>query len=321
MTNFWEGLPKPFTILAPMENVTDFVFREIVTENLPRPDVFFTEFTNVESLLSKGYEANITKFKYSEKERPIVAQIWGTNPESFYRVSKMVQDLGFNGIDINMGCPVQEVIKIGGGAGMINNKDNAREVIKAVKKGANENRKHKLPISVKTRIGVRSIVTEEWVSFLLEQKIDTLTIHGRTAKEMSKGRANWNEIAKAVTIRDKISPDTLIVGNGDIESYSQAVEMREKYGVDGVMIGRGIFKNPWVFDKTLTEHTSKEYIDILLKHLSLYESTWGETRSADPMKKFYKMYVNNFKGANQLRQQLMETKSFDEARKLLSKYN
>ena len=316
MTNFWQKLPKPFTVLAPMENVTDFVFREIVAENLPCPDVFFTEFTNVESLLSKGYDANITKFKYGEKQRPIIAQIWGTNPESFYKVAKMVQDLGFDGIDINMGCPVAEVIKIGGGAGMINNKDNAREVIQAVKKGA-----PKLPISVKTRIGVKSVVTEEWITFLLEQRIAAITIHGRTAKQMSKGSADWNEIAKAVKIRDEISPNTLIIGNGDIETYSQAIEMHEKYDVDGVMIGRGIFKNPWVFDKASTEHTSKEYIDILLKHLSLYESTRVGTRSADPMKKFYKMYVNNFPGANQLRQQLMETKSFDEARKLLSKYN
>ncbi len=314
MTNFWKELPKPFTVLAPMENVTDFVFREVVANNLPQPDVMFTEFTNVEALTSDGFERTIPRFKFSEEQRPIVAQIWGTNPESFYKVAKMVKELRFDGIDINMGCPIHEVVKSGAGAGMIENRDIVKEVIAAIKEGAPN-----LALSVKTRIGIRSVTTEDWITFLLEQKIDALTIHGRTAKQMSKGEADWKEIAKAVQIRNKISPNTLIIGNGDIESYQKAITAHEQYGVDGIMIGRGIFKNPWVFEKSLKPkvHTRKEYIDVLLSHLNLYEKTWGDTKSPEPMKKFYKMYINNFKGANSLRQKLMETKNFNQAREIL----
>ncbi|HTK03543.1 MAG TPA: tRNA-dihydrouridine synthase family protein, partial [Alphaproteobacteria bacterium] len=262
MVNFWKNLPKPFTVLAPMENVTDFVFREIVARELPKPNVMFTEFTNIESLLSKGYEANITKFRFGRTQRPMVAQIWGTNPESFYKVAKMIQELGFDGVDINMGCPVHEVMKIGGGAAMIDNQKLTKEVIEAVKKGANN-----LPISVKTRIGTKSVTTDKWTTFLLEQKIDALTIHGRTAKQMSKGLADWNEIAKVVKIKNQIAPETIIIGNGDIENYEQVINAHEKYGVDGIMIGRGIFKNPWIFDPTSPRlsMTRKEYIDVLLK--------------------------------------------------------
>jgi nifR3 family TIM-barrel protein len=314
MVNFWKNLPKPFTVLAPMENVTDFVFREIVARELPKPNVMFTEFTNIESLLSKGYEANITKFRFGRTQRPMVAQIWGTNPESFYKVAKMIQELGFDGVDINMGCPVHEVMKIGGGAAMIDNQKLTKEVIEAVKKGANN-----LPISVKTRIGTKSVTTDKWTTFLLEQKIDALTIHGRTAKQMSKGLADWNEIAKVVKIKNQIAPETIIIGNGDIENYEQVINAHEKYGVDGIMIGRGIFKNPWIFDPTSPRlsMTRKEYIDVLLKHLDLYEKNWRDTKSPEPMKKFYKMYINNFKGANILRQKLMETKNFEEAKELL----
>ncbi len=324
MANFWENLIKPFVVLAPMENVTDFVFREIVASELPKPAVMFTEFTNVEALTSYGYEKTIPRFRLSEKQRPIVAQIWGSKPESFYKVARMIHELKFDGIDINMGCPDKTVMKSGGGSAMIENKSLVRDVIKAVKKGANN-----LPISIKTRIGIKSIVTEEWITFLLEQKIDALTIHGRIANQMSTGLANWNEIAKAVKIKGQIAPKTLIIGNGDIESYSQAIDAHKKYSVDGVMVGRGIFKNPWVFRKNLSpslslekeEHTKHTLIQILLKHLNLYEKTWGETKNPEPMKKFYKMYINKFEGANELRQRLMETKTFTAARDILSKYN
>lgn len=316
MTNFWQKLPKPFTVLAPMESVTDFVFREIVANELPKPDVLFTEFTNVDALNSDGFKETISRFKLSKKQKPAVAQIWGTNPENFYTSARMAKKAGFDGIDINMGCPDRAVTKNGSGAALINNPDLAKEIIAAVKKGANG-----LPISVKTRLGFKTVVTEEWISFLLEQKIDAISTHARTAKQLSRGEANWDEIGKIVRLKNTIAPETIIIGNGDITSYSQVQEMYERYGVDGVMIGRGIFKNPWVFSPDSTRHPSKDYIKVLLKHMNLYEKTWGETKSPEPMKKFYKMYVNNFKGANQLRQQLMETKSFTEARKILAKYN
>lgn len=314
MTNFWKSLPHPFTVLAPMENVTDFVFREIVATTLPKPDVMFTEFTNVEALTSKGFDKTIQRLKFSSIQRPIVAQIWGVNPKAFYESAKLIQKLKFGGIDINMGCPVREVIKGGAGAAMINNQGLAKEIIIAVKKGAD-----KLPISIKTRIGVKSIVTPEWITFLLEQKIDALTIHGRTAKQMSKGKADWEEIKKAVVIRNRISPETLIIGNGDVESYSQVLDIHKKYGVDGVMIGRGIFKNPWVFDPRQSKHLKEEYIKILLKHMEFNQKENTSPKAFEPMKKFFKMYINNFKGASILRQKLMETKDFDSARKILKK--
>lgn len=327
MSNFWQKLPKPFTILAPMENVTDFVFREIVATTCP-PDVLFTEFTNVEGLLSLGRKNLISKFKFSENQRPIVAQIWGTKPESFYKVAKMVRELGFDGVDINMGCPDKTVLKNGSGAALSNNPKLAGEIIEATKKGAKD-----IPVSVKTRLGVREVKTEEWITFLLEQKIDTLTIHGRTAHQMSEGLADWNEIGKAVGIRNKIAPDTLIVGNGDVKSYAEAVEKSQKYGPDGIMIARGIFANPWVFEPLRPlrhaqgdvrsglrppQHSRGEYVQLLLKHLDLYEKTWGGTRDFNIMKKFFKMYINNFPGSAKLRAKLMNTNNYQEVREILA---
>lgn len=312
MINFWQKLPKPFTILAPMENVTDYVFREIVATICP-PDVLFTEFTNVEGLLSPGRKNLISKFKFSENQRPVVAQIWGTKPESFYKVAQMVVDLGFDGVDINMGCPDKTVLKNGSGAALSNNPKLAGEIIEATKKGAKS-----IPVSVKTRLGVREIKTEEWITFLLEQKIDTLTIHGRTAHQMSEGLANWDEIGKAVKIRDMIAPNTKIVGNGDVKSYAESVEKSQKYGLDGIMIARGIFSNPWVFERNAVTHTKDEYIQVLLKHLNLYEETWGNVKDFNIMKKFFKMYINNFPGASKLRARLMNTKNYQEVRKILA---
>lgn len=313
MNNFWQKLPKPFTVLAPMENVTDFVFREIVATTCP-PDVLFTEFTNVEGLLSPGRKNLISKFKFSQNQHPIVAQIWGTKPESFYKVAKMVQKLGFDGVDVNMGCPDKTVLKNGSGATLCNNPKLAGEIIEATKKGAKG-----IPVSVKTRLGVREVKTEEWITFLLEQKIDSLTIHGRTAHQMSEGLADWEEIGKAVAIRNKIAPNTLIVGNGDVKSYNEVQEKAQKYGLDGIMIARGIFANPWVFDPTSPRlrRTRQEYIEVLLKHLNLYEKTWGGLKDFNIMKKFFKMYINNFAGAAKLRAKLMDTKSYIEVRQLL----
>jgi tRNA-dihydrouridine synthase len=295
-----------------MENVTDYVFREVVSTYLPKPDVIFTEFTNIEALTSEGFEKTIPRLKFSEKQKPIVAQIWGTKPDAFYKSAQLIQKLKFDGIDINMGCPVREVVKSGAGAAMINNPSLVKEIIAAVKKGAD-----KLPISIKTRLGDTPAMTTEWFTFLLEQKIDAFTIHGRTAKQMSKGNANWEEIKKAVRIRNKIAPETLIIGNGDVESYSQILDFQKKYNVDGVMIGRGIFKNPWVFNHIPQKHTEEDYIGILLKHMKLNQKENTSPKAFEPMKKFFKMYINNFKGASILRQKLMETKDFTQARKLL----
>lgn len=313
MTNFWKTLPKPFTVLAPMEHVTDHVFREIVATCLPKPDVMFTEFTNVEALTSAGYDKTIPRFKFSKNQRPVVAQIWGMKPENYYTVAKMISELGFDGIDINMGCPERNVLKMGACSALIENRPLAKEIIEATKKGSN-----KLPVSVKTRIGLKKVVTEDWITFLLEQKIDALTVHGRTSKQLSNVPANWDEIHKAVEIRNAISPDTIIMGNGDVKNYENAVEKHSLYKVDGVMIGRGIFNNPWAFDKDNSKnHEPKEYLEVLSKHLNLYKEVYKGERHYDILKKFFKMYVNNFSGANQLRVKLMETKTIDEALNLI----
>lgn len=308
MNSFWKKLPRPFMVLAPMENVTDFVFREVVSKYLPKPDVCFTEFTNVDALNSGGFEKTIHRFKFSDKQRPIVAQIWGTNPENFMKSAKIAEDLGFNGIDINMGCPVRAVTKIGACSALINNQALASEIIKATREGAKN-----LPISVKTRIGFKTIVTDDWITFLLEQKIDALTIHGRTAKQLSDIPANWDEIAKAVKIKNRIAPETIIIGNGDIKSRNEAIKKHEETGVDGVMVGRGIFSNPWVFERKEKVHKFDDYKKVLLKHLEMYDNTMHY----DKLKKFFKMYINNFSGASNLRAILMETKNINEALKIL----
>jgi tRNA-dihydrouridine synthase len=310
--NFWQLLPKPFVVLAPMEDVTDYVFREIVSLHLPRPDVMFTEFTNVEALNSAGFEKTIYRFKFTKNERPIVAQIWGTNPDNYYKTAKLIVDLGFDGIDINMGCPDRAVMKIGAGSALINNEALANEIILATKEGAKN-----LPVSVKTRLAIKKGVTTKWISFLLEHKLDAITIHGRTAKQMSDVPADWREIQKAVEIRNKISPDTLLIGNGGVKNYNSGVELSKKHGLDGAMIATGMLSNPWAFDKSGKIYGLDDNKKILIKHLNLYTKTKENNKAYGVMKKFFKMYINNFDGASQLRAKLMETENVKEALQIL----
>lgn len=304
MTNFWQKLPKPFLVLAPMDAVTDLSFREVMTI-LPKPDVLFTEFTSADGLIYDKKGRVLKKLEFSEKQRPIVAQIWGTNLETLEKAAKIVQDLGFNGVDLNMGCPVPTVVKRGAGGGLVKNIDLALKIITAVKKGAPN-----LPVSVKTRLG------SDFES-LLGSNLAALTIHGRTVAQKSKGKAKWDEIGKVVELKNKISPKTIIVGNGDVLSYTQAIEMREKYGVDGIMIGRGVFKNPYVFSKANFSLTKQKRLEMAIKHIQIFEETWHEQRDFNILKKFFKMYIKGFRGANALRQELMETKNQTEALRLL----
>lgn len=317
MVNFWKQLAlqtKPFLALAPMDGVTDYVFREIIV-GAGKPDVFFTEFTNVDALLSKGYEKTIPRLRYSEGQRPIVAQVWGTEPKNFYTVAKLICELGFDGIDINMGCPVRDVMKLGSGASIINNQGLAAEMIAAAKDGAPG-----IPVSVKTRIGVKSIVTEDWIGFLLGQHLQAVTIHGRTAKELSKVPNHWDEIGIAVKLRDQYAPETVMIGNGDILNRQQAEKAHTMYGVDGVMIGTGIFQNPWVFEKIFQDHTSRESLALLLKHAKLYTDTYPGERRFAAMRKYFKIYVRSFYEANTLLKQLMETKNFSHVEQRVQPY-
>jgi tRNA-dihydrouridine synthase len=302
-------------VLAPMENVTDYVFREIIATQLPKPDVFFTEFTSAEALFSKGAERAREKLQFSENQHFAVAQIWGIDPESFYKAAKLIKELGYDGVDINMGCPDRTVCKKGAGAALSTNQELAAELIQSIKEGGKG-----IGISVKTRIGLTEI-EDSWLEHLIDQRIDALTIHGRTAVQASNGEVNWQRISEAISYKNKKSPETVIIGNGDIRSWSDAVDRHKKYGVDGSMIGRGIFSNPWVFLKSNMpeKHGKKEYVDLLLKHMELYESTWKGTHHFEVLKKFFKMYVREFDGANELRQQLMECKSGLQVRELLDK--
>jgi nifR3 family TIM-barrel protein len=315
MKSFWRELPKPFFALAPMEDVTDTVFRQIIAA-CSKPDVFFTEFTNVDGIMSVGREAVIHRLQFSEAERPLVAQLWGKNPDHYRETAKLLVEMGFDGIDINMGCPQKKVIKNGGCAALINNPDQARLIIEATKEGVGG----KIPVSVKTRIGFKSIITQEWITVLLKAGIDALTVHGRTAAEMSKVPAHWDEIQKAVELRDSMRLDTLVIGNGDVSSREDGLAKWRATGVDGIMIGRGIFDDPWIFDHGVPHrlHSVKEHLDLMKKHIELFEATWGRTKQYAILRKFFKIYVKGFDGASDWRRRVTETKSTGEVYPLIN---
>ncbi len=314
--NFWRELPKPFFILAPMEEVTDVVFRHVVSE-AARPDVFFTEFTNTESYCHPDGRSSVRgRLTFTEDEQPIVAHIWGDKPDYFREMSIGMAEMGFSGIDINMGCPVPNVATRGKGSGLILRPEVAEEIIQAAKAGG-------LPVSVKTRLGYTEI--DEWMNWLthlLKQDIANLSIHLRTRKEMSLVDAHWELIPEIKKLRDEIAPDTLLTMNGDILDYQMGMELVEKYGFDGVMIGRGIFKNPFAFEKEKKAHSSEELLDLLRLHLDLYDkySEELETRPFSALHRFFKIYVKGFRGASTLRNDLMRSKSTDEVRKMLDEF-
>lgn len=312
--NFWQNLRAPFFVLAPMDDVTDTVFRQIIASIAP-PDVFFTEFVSVDGLCSEGVGKIINRLQFIETEKPLVAQIWGVKAENYYTVAKMICKMGFDGIDINMGCPDSKVIKKGACSALIKNPTLAAEFIQAVKEGAPN-----LPVSVKTRIGFRKIETEEWISFLLKQNLDALSIHGRTVSEMSKVPAHWDEIKKAVEIRDSMKVKTLIIGNGDVKTRAEGLKKAKEFKVDGIMIGRGIFQDPWVFAENSNLISQKEKMRTLLKHARLFEETWGDSKNFAMLRKFFKAYVSSFNGASDLRVRLMETNSLKDVQRLLIPY-
>ncbi|ATW81435.1 TPA: tRNA-dihydrouridine synthase [Staphylococcus aureus] len=298
-----------------MEDVTDIVFRHVVSE-AARPDVFFTEFTNTESFCHpEGIHSVRGRLTFSEDEQPMVAHIWGDKPEQFRETSIQLAKMGFKGIDLNMGCPVANVAKKGKGSGLILRPDVAAEIIQATKAGG-------LPVSVKTRLGYYEIDEwKDWLKHVFEQDIANLSIHLRTRKEMSKVDAHWELIEAIRNLRDEIAPNTLLTINGDIPDRKTGLELAEKYGIDGVMIGRGIFHNPFAFEKEPREHTSKELLDLLRLHLSLFNKyEKDEIRQFKSLRRFFKIYVRGIRGASELRHQLMNTQSIAEARALLDEF-
>ncbi len=318
MEMFWDTLPKPFIMLAPLEGVADTVFRRIVA-SCAKPDVFVTEFTSADGFCSPGRTAVKNNFIFTPEEKPIIAQIWGKNPDTIYETSKVAAGMGFSGIDINMGCPDRNVMAHGGGGRMIDTPDLAKAAIRAIKEGIKDSGVA-LPVSVKTRIGTKKIVTESWLSFLLEQEIDALVVHGRTVAELSKVPAHWDEIAKAVVLRDTMRLPTVIVGNGDVKDATEAIQKHRDYHVDGIMIGRGIFANMWAFDRSENPHkgTPRELIDVMERHVALFDQVWGNKKNYAILKKFFKIYVNGFYGAIDWRIKAMATNSFAEAYALIN---
>ncbi|MGA5689279.1 tRNA dihydrouridine synthase [Cytobacillus pseudoceanisediminis] len=313
--NFWRELPRPFFILAPMEEVTDVVFRHVVSQ-AARPDVFFTEFTNSDSYCHpEGINSVRGRLTFTEDEQPIVAHIWGDKPEYFRQMSIGMAELGFKGLDINMGCPVPNVAQHGKGSGLIRRPEVAAELIQAAKAGG-------LPVSVKTRLGFTEVDEwKVWLKHILEQDIANLSIHLRTRDEMSKVPAHWELIPEIKKLRDQVAPDTLLTINGDIADRQKGLELAEKYGIDGVMIGRGIFHNPFAFETEKKDHSSEELLDLLRLHMDLHDQySHLELRPFTALHRFFKIYVKGFPGASALRNQLMNTRSTDEVRELLDAF-
>ncbi|MGM0619822.1 MAG: tRNA dihydrouridine synthase [Bacteroidota bacterium] len=318
MINFWQNIPGPAFSLAPMEDVTDTVFREIVL-GMAAPGklhVVFTEFTSVEGMNHpKGRERVSERLIVNESERELlkaknvklVAQIWGRNPEVYHTIAKHIsENYDFDGLDINMGCPVKKVIKTRACSALIGDPFLAKEIILATKEGTN------LPVSVKTRTGIKEHQTEEWISHLLETDPAAIILHGRTQRMQSEGEANWDEIRKAVQVKKQIKPNIPLHGNGDVFSYSDGLKKATETGADGVMIGRGIFQNPWFFNPEKIEIAKEERIEKLIQHTRLFEQTWGGIKNFNILKRFYKIYLNSFPGAAKLRADLMEVKDYGE---------
>lgn len=314
--NFWEKLKRPFFVLAPMADVTDLAQRQMLVK-YGKPDVLYTEFVSCDGFLSKGRAVLEKDLRYLENEHPLVAQFFGAKPDNFRECAKIVRELGFDGFEINMGCPDRSVEKQGAGSALIKNPKLAREIIRAAKEGAGD-----MPVSVKTRIGYNKNEIETWLPELLAEKPAVITIHGRTRKEMSEVDAHWDVIARAVEIAK--GSGVIIIGNGDVQSLEDGENKAKQSGVDGIMVGRGIFGNPWFFNKKISiENTPlAERFAVMIEHAKLFEKEISskKIKGFHIMKKHYKAYVSGFDGAKELRAKLMETDSVGEVEKIIEEY-
>ncbi len=329
--SFWQKLKKPIIVLAPLANVTDASFRRVIAQysahtrndgTVGGPDVMWTEFVSADGLMRASEEGKrklLDDLLYTEQERPIVAQLFSSHPEYMEGAAALCRELGFDGIDINMGCPDRTIEKQGCGAAMIRNPEVAKEVIRAAKRGAGT-----LPVSVKTRIGYNTDELETWLPAILEENPAVITVHARTRKEMSKVPARWERVARAVEIRNAIQKgcaeeeQTLIFGNGDVVSLADAHAKALETGADGVMLGRAIFGNPWLFNpqSAVDPVSSDERLRVLIEHCALFEELLPH-KSFAIMKKHFKAYVHGWDGAKELRELLMETKNTEEVRRIV----
>lgn len=309
---FWEQLKKPIYVLAPLANVTDAVFRAHIVKH-SKPAVIWTEFVAADGLCHpKGREALMRDLKFSETERPIVAQLFTSNPKNMREAAKLCAELGFDGIDINMGCPDKNVMKQGAGAACMKDPKLAQALVVSAREGS-INAGRELPISVKTRLGFNEDNLEEWLPALLSVQPAVITVHARTKKEMSKVPARWGRIKRAVEIA--AGTGTLILGNGDVRDMADAEEKMKQTGADGVMFGRAIFGNPWLFDKD-KKVTVRERVESAVAHTKLFEETWKDTKSFELMKKHYQAYINHFPLAKELRIELMNCHAASEVEKV-----
>lgn len=350
MQTFWDTLPRPFFVLAPLANVTDAAFRRMIAKySKPSgPDVMWTEFVSADGLCfadDEGRQKLLRDLLYSEAERPIVAQFFTSNPATMEKAAALAQELGFDGIDINMGCPDKSIEKQGAGAKMITHPDVAREVIRAAKRGAPH-----LPVSVKTRVGYNKDTLDTWLPIILAEEPTAVTVHARTRKEMSKVPARWDRVARAVEIRNEMQSKTLIIGNGDCADMADARERVALSGADGAMLGRAIFGKPWLFaapenspfrvrdfsaEKSLESSAvalrslsaesfpsartfaeafplESAKLRIAVEHAKLFEELLGDIKNFAIMKKHFKAYCEGFPGAKELRMRLMETQNSKE---------
>lgn len=332
MSSLYRNLPRPFFVLAPMEDVTDTVFRTLIRRwsmayGSPGPAIMYSEFTRVDGALRAWQmeeklrgtvqrersarpappAERYDRLVHTDFERPLVAQLWGTRPAEFYAAAQAVERLGFDGIDINMGCPARKIRKVGACSALIERRELAAEIIAACRAGST------LPLSVKTRIGLDRVVTEEWVDFLLELDIDALTIHGRIADQLSEGEADWSEVAKAVQLRNdrmrRGGCDTAIIGNGDVYTISQGLRCVNESGVDGIMIGRGVFYDPLIFARSSDRSDARgprdgggeppQWTEIplagrlayLREQMYAFTTRWGDRRNYEVLKKFFRNYL------------------------------
>lgn len=291
-----------------MEDVTDTVFRQILC-HIGKPDMFFTEFMNVNGYCSEGKNIVAKRISFKEIERPIIVQLWGNSPENFAKATKeIVKSVKPDGIDINMGCSVRDVLKTGGGSALIKERELSNEIIDVVRENAKD-----IPVSVKTRIGYDEI-DYSWIEFLLSKKLAMLTVHGRLAKEGYSTPSRWDIYKKIKELRDHIFTDTLLIGNGDIKSTKDGEALVKQYGLDGYMVGRYILTNPWLFSGR-KDIPKEERLETLKKHLEIFEQTYGECKNFNTQKKYLKAYISDFDGAGKIREYLMNTNSLNELKK------
>lgn len=309
--SFWDTLKKPIFVLAPMADVTDAAFRRVIAK-YGKPDATWTEFVSADGLArapEEGRKKLLKDLEYSEAERPIVAQFFTSNPDHMRQAAALAKELGFDGLDINMGCPDQGINRQGAGACLIKTPEVARALIRAAKEGAGG-----IPVSVKTRLGWNKDELDEWLHELLKEEPAVVTVHARTRKEMSKVPARWERVKRAVEIRNELGSRTLIFGNGDARDLAHARELVRETGADGVMLGRAIFGNPWLFSERVP--AVEEKLRVMVEHTRAFEELLGGWKNFALMKKHYKAYVTGFDGAAELRGKLMDANSAEEVARI-----